>query len=87
MSRVGHAHVRKCRGLIDGFRIPGTREVVVALVLEWAPRGALCDFLEVSRRALPLDEARAYFHQILTGIAACHEVRLVIFMFRVASSS
>eukprot|EP00013_Stygamoeba_regulata_P013261 CAMPEP_0177667230 /NCGR_PEP_ID=MMETSP0447-20121125/22007_1 /TAXON_ID=0 /ORGANISM="Stygamoeba regulata, Strain BSH-02190019" /LENGTH=696 /DNA_ID=CAMNT_0019173437 /DNA_START=306 /DNA_END=2393 /DNA_ORIENTATION=+ len=45
------------------------------LVVEHAPNGEFFDFL-IERGPLPVEEAAAYFHQIINGVAYCHNHRV-----------
>ena len=48
----------------------------IFVIMEYVPGGELFDYI-VSRGRLPPDEARRFFHQIISGIEYCHHHRIV----------
>ena len=48
----------------------------IFVIMEFVPGGELFDYI-VSRGRLPADEARHFFHQIVSGIEYCHHYRIV----------
>jgi 5'-AMP-activated protein kinase, catalytic alpha subunit len=48
----------------------------IFVIMEYVPEGELFDYI-VSRGRLPADEARQFFHQIVSGIEYCHHHRVV----------
>lgn len=48
----------------------------IYVIMEYVAGGELFDYI-VSRGRLPLDEARNFFHQIISGIEYCHYHRIV----------
>ena len=48
----------------------------IFVIMEYVPEGELFDYI-VSRGRLPADEARQFFHQIVSGVEYCHHHRVV----------
>merc|ERR1711871_1705974 len=48
----------------------------IFVIMEYVPEAELFDYI-VSRGRLPADEARQFFHQIVSGIEYCHHHRVV----------
>lgn len=75
MQRVAHPNVLRLQAVLDQVEYPrkhgGAPKTVVLIVLEVATGGELFDFMMYTGR---FDErtARAYFQQLVAGLAACH---------------
>lgn len=64
LQKFNHPHIVR---LYDVIETPSD----LFLVLEYCSNGELFDYI-VSKRALPMDEARKYFQQLISALSYCH---------------
>lgn len=64
LQKFSHPHIIR---LFDVIETPSD----IFLILEYGSNGELFDYI-VAKRALPEDEARKYFQQLISGLAYCH---------------